>query len=592
MMTPIPWYKRIPIQLPMILLLIILIPTVAFNLHERRVARSTSVQNAQSQSLEYLREGAYQMETAMNQVESYVKALSAESTFLELVDQYQQQPDDPVLRSQITLALGQVAWPCQILSGIYLVLDQVPEVLTSLPDSKILPTSSGDGQLFFDFCQEQNQRQASWSMRPGTWINGTEIVYWRPVYTAGGEWLGALAGQMDSSYFIEALSALSSQENTICAITSYSGSVLYCNGPKEVFQGTLAYSQIFFQSYQSQENSGCYFTQDGTWMVAHYNSLENGWKYLYAVSAANVYGSSKGLDFLWVQILSGLVSCILGYMLLFRLVIRPLHRLQNKMGRMEQGKLETLDSYGTENEIGAILRAYDHMIVRLRQLINDVYVQPLLRKQAQLTSLHSQMDEHFLYNTLNTIYCQASQEQAPISASMILLVSKYFRLSLSQGKEKIPLSEIVELLRAYLQIQQMRYGQSLDYRLETFPIMEQYVSLKYLYQPIIENAIVHGFEKKLGNHHLDIRFLKKEDRICFIVSDDGAGMTPEQCQSVLAALDSFDPIQGKGYALRNLQEQIRLTYGPEYKIQINSQPGKGTQVTLEVPLEKCPYEET
>ena len=91
---------------------------------------------------------------------------------------------------------------------------------------------------------------------------------------------------------------------------------------------------------------------------------------------------------------------------------------------------------------------------------------------------------------------------------------------------------------------------------------------------------------------MDIRFLKKQDHLCFVVADDGAGMTPEQCQMVLTEMDSFDLIQGKGYALRKLQEQIRLTYGPEYRIQIESQLGKGTRVTLEVPLERRPHEET
>ena len=192
-MKSIPWYKRIPIQLPMILLLIILIPTVAFNLHERQVSRETSIQNAKSQSLEYLREAAYQLETAMEQVETCAKALSEQSTFLELVHQYQQRPDDSILRSQITLLLGQSAWPCQNISGMYLITDSASEILTSIPENKSLPVARGQGLLLLKFYQEQNQGQATWSMRPGVGLNGNEIIYWRPLYTAGGEPLGILA---------------------------------------------------------------------------------------------------------------------------------------------------------------------------------------------------------------------------------------------------------------------------------------------------------------------------------------------------------------------------------------------------------------
>ena len=155
------------------------------------------------------------------------------------------------------------------------------------------------------------------------------------------------------------------------------------------------------------------------------------------------------------------------------------------MELMERGQLEPLDFTGGNNEIGLVLKAYDHMIVRLKKLIDEVYVQQLLRKQAELSSLQSKMDEHFLYNTLNTIYCKASEEKAAVSASMILKLSQYFRLSLSDGQEKIPLDEILEMIRAYLQIQQMRYGQTLKCKIETFPGMGNYISLKQLYQPII-----------------------------------------------------------------------------------------------------------
>lgn len=587
-MKTIPWYKRIPIQLPLILLLIILIPTIVFGIHDRSVSRQASVQNAQNRSLEQLRETSYLLQSSMEQVESSAKELSENSTFLDLVSQYQQQPADPLLRSRLSLELGQTSWPCRSMSGMYLIVEGGTEILTSFPDQKILSGSQGTGQQLLTFYQDQNQGQATWSMFPGIAVDGQDIVYWRPLYTTNGELLGALICQMDSAYFADALSVFQAQEGVICAITSYPGRILYCTDSVEAEQENLSHSSIFSQAYLVQENTGSYFTEDGDWLVSHYNSLENGWKYLCAVPTSQIYGTSGNWNFLLTQILSGLAGLLLGSILLFHLVIRPLRRLQLKMEQMEQGQLETLDHYGTENEIGVILQAYDHMIVRLRRLINDVYVQQLLRKQAELSALQSGMDEHFLYNTLNTIYCQASQEQAPSAAAMILLLSRYFRLNLSQGQEKIPLSEILELIQTYLQIQQLRYGQSLECRLDVFPEMENYISLKHLYQPIIENAIVHGFEKKLGDHHLDISFQQVENRLRFTVTDDGEGMTPERCQEVTVELDSFTPIPGKGYALRNIQEQIRLTYGPAYGIQIDSRVGEGTRVTLEVPLERRP----
>ena len=129
----------------------------------------------------------------MEQVVSGANALSEQSSFLELVHQYQQRPDDSILRSQITLLLGQSAWPCQNISGMYLITDSASEILTSIPENKSLPVARGQGLLLLKFYQEQNQGQATWSMRPGVGLNGNEIIYWRPLYTAGGEPLGILA---------------------------------------------------------------------------------------------------------------------------------------------------------------------------------------------------------------------------------------------------------------------------------------------------------------------------------------------------------------------------------------------------------------
>ncbi len=584
-MKSIPWYKRIPIQIPLILLLVTLIPTVAFGIRDRQVTRQAQLQDAQRETQERLRETALLLQTVMQEVEATARELAEQASFLDLAAQYQRQAESR-LASQLTLALGQSAWPCPSMSALYLVLEQADCVFTSLPSQKQISITQEPAQSLVAFYQEYAKGQATWTTFPGTGPDGQEIVYWRPLRSSDGSLLGALACQMDSAHFADAVSALRREDGAIGAITTYPGRVLCCTDPQEAAQESLAGSAIFSQAYREQENTGSYFTEDGDWLVAHYNSLENGWKFLCAVPSSQIFGAAGGWAYMLVLSLSGLASVLLGSLLLFRLVIRPLGRLRGKMEKMEKGQLETLDSYGTENEIGIILRAYDHMVVRLRQLINDVYVQQLLRKQAQLSSLQSQMDEHFLYNTLNTIYCQASQEQAPTSAAMILQLSRYFRLNLSQGQEKIPLPEILELIQAYLKIQQMRYGQSLACRLETFPEMDLYVSLKYLYQPIIENAIVHGFEKKLGSHHLDISFQNEGGCLRFAVRDDGVGMSPERCQEVTAELKSFDPIRGKGYALRNIQEQIRLTYGPEYGIQIESRQGEGTTVTLVVPLER------
>ena len=140
---------------------------------------------------------------------------------------------------------------------------------------------------------------------------------------------------------------------------------------------------------------------------------------------------------------------------------------------MEQGTLAQAPVPVQRDEISLLFHRYNQMIQRLQKLIDEIYVQQLLRKQAELSFLQSQMDEHFLYNTLNTIYSQASHEHADTSARMILTLSRYFRISLSQGSDKLPLDQLADLLRSYLQLQQMRFGRSLVFQIQRFPEMEQ-----------------------------------------------------------------------------------------------------------------------
>jgi len=256
------------------------------------------------------------------------------------------------------------------------------------------------------------------------------------------------------------------------------------------------------------------------------------------------------------------------------------------MRGMENGELQPIAQVKPKNEIGVLLQSYNHMIVELKNLIDEVYVQQLLRKQAQLKSLQSQMDEHFLYNTINTIYCEACREKADNSANMLVVLSKYFRLSLAKGQDKVGLDQIAELVRYYLQIQKMRFGPSLRCQIETFPDMDQYVALKYLFQPIVENAIVHGFEKKLGTYLIHIRFQRQEELLYFEVTDDGNGIEEEQLKQIIHDTSTSDKVEGDDYALKNLREQIRITYGEEYRIFIESQKGKGTKVYFTIPLER------
>lgn len=600
-MSPIRWYQKIQYQIPLIVFLIILIPAAAFGSYDISTSRQAQLENTRAAMAERLYETSLLTQDIMQEIETAGKKLVGDRSFLDLLKAWQLEPSNAKLRSGLLLAMGQSAWQCPYIEQMVLISEDFPLLLSSDPTEKLLD-KKGSGEMLYQTYRDQMKGQTTWALYPEaqTSIDGAShdsIAYWRSIQTNDEETQSSLVCILKKEYLDSVMTGLQSRESGLSAIGSYQGRVLYLDSQETGLGENLSKEPLFQEAYSGQENAGSYFADwNGVrWLVAYYNSLEDGWKYLSAIPEQQIYTGIADRKFIYVLLFAGCFGMVLGSLILYFLVVNPLSKLQKKMELMESGQLETLDFTGGKNEIGQVLQAYDHMIVRLRKLIDEVYVQQLLRKQAELSSLQSQMDEHFLYNTLNTIYCKASEENAKVSAAMILKLSQYFRLSLARGQEKIPLDEIVKLIRAYLQIQQMRYGQTLTCRMETFPDMEQFISLKQIYQPIIENAVIHGFERKLGSHSLEIKFQKAGERLRFIVQDDGVGMPEEKCREVIAQMSTFEQVPGKGYALRNIREQIRIVYGDDYGIQMDSCWGKGTTVVLEVPLERrtpCAKEQT
>lgn len=584
-MKKIPWYRKIQIQIPVIVFLIILIPVVVIGLYDIHSSRQRQLRAMKEAMETDLYKTSLLMRDAMSEVEETGKKLADSEVISSLTERYQQDPDDSRLQSYLLLLLTQTAWPCSDIETMYFLTENVPYILSSDPETQRLKTD-GEGKALYQSWQKEQLGQTTWAFYRDEKSDEANIAYWRSISFADTE-ASSLVCVLKNRYLSEAMDGLCSREGSLNVISSYQGKVLYGDFAASEYQMSLGEHPLFQQAYTNLENKGSYLAEENgiRWLVTYYNSLEDGWKYMTAVPEKLIYSEVADQKILYILVGAGMLAVLFGSTALHLLVNRPLGRLQKKLELMEQGQLEPLGYAGGKNEIAQLLSSYDRMILRLKKLIDEVYIQQLLRKQAELSSLQSKMDEHFLYNTLNTIYCKASEEQAPVSAAMILKLSQYFRLSLSDGREKIPLNEILEMLRAYLQIQQMRYGQTLTCKIETFPGMQNYVSLKQIYQPLIENAVIHGFEKKPGSHSLHIAFQRCGNRLRFLVEDDGVGMSEERCREAISEMPAFGQVQGRGYALRNIREQIRIVYGETYGIQIESKLGQGTRVTVEVPLE-------
>lgn len=295
------------------------------------------------------------------------------------------------------------------------------------------------------------------------------------------------------------------------------------------------------------------------------------------------------------------VVCMLGMTASFYLaysISRPIGQLASFMSKAQSGDL-TIRYWGNRSdEIGLLGRSFNTMLAQIGRLLSLTELQARQKREAELRSLQAHIKPHFLYNTLDTIHWMARSRGAEDIAGVVQSLSKLFRLGLSKGSDIIPLADELEHTVSYLKIQHVRYSSKLNYSIEVEPQLRELYVLKLLLQPIVENAIYHGIKERRGPGHLAIQVAERENMLHLTVTDDGAGIPADRLGELKQRLEAVGtheqepaepetPVQsaaGSGYGILNVQARIRLTYGEPYGLEIESEPGKGTVVTVRHPV--------
>jgi len=228
------------------------------------------------------------------------------------------------------------------------------------------------------------------------------------------------------------------------------------------------------------------------------------------------------------------------------------------------------------------------------QIVNEVYVQKLQKerlvshqKEMRLEILSGQINPHFLYNTLETIRMMALEKKEENIAAVIKMLSQLFRQSLSVEDKTISLEKEVQLVRNYLSIQKLRFGNRLEYYIDMEPGLGGYSILPLLIQPIVENSIIHGLENKPGGGFVQVAVNAKNDMLRIDVTDNGIGMKPEKLEKLRNDLASGESSGNGHIGLVNVNRRIKLYYGQEFGLSILENDGSGLIVSLLVPGRSC-----
>lgn len=312
----------------------------------------------------------------------------------------------------------------------------------------------------------------------------------------------------------------------------------------------------------------------------------SGWRIVSILPHRDVFRLSREMsaEMLAVVIAVALAAYLLAY-LISQSTLKRITQLTGTMRAVEKGNVTARLNPSGNDEIAQLMGGFNQMMDRVDALMEERVESGRRIKNLELKALQAQINPHFLYNSLDLINCTAISRNVPEISRMVNALGQFYRLSLSNGREVISISEELKHARLYVEIQNLRFENRVAVEWDTEPSVDSCQIIKIVLQPLIENAILHGiFEKPSKRGLLKVKVRRLADDIRITVEDDGIGMDEA---TVLANFCGTAPAErpaaSGGYGIRNIQERLVLAYGASYGLSCVSRPGEGTVVTVDVP---------
>ncbi|HCL01191.1 MAG TPA: sensor histidine kinase [Lachnoclostridium phytofermentans] len=369
-----------------------------------------------------------------------------------------------------------------------------------------------------------------------------------------------------------------------CFIIGTKGEIIYHPQQQLIFSGLKEEKteDIADQLDGSYQDSNVIYTikslNNSDWRIV-------GVSYINELIASEVISVVKTLIIMLFLIM--IVAMISSYVM-SKVISKPIQKLMKAMEDFEQDAAGySFQSVGGTTEIQALSQSFDHMVVRIQELMTKVRQEEITLRKTELKALQAQINPHFLYNTLDAIGWLCEEERSQDAVEMVNALAKLFRISISKGHELITIEKEVEHAKSYLKIENFRYKNQFVYEFIVEEECLPYYCNKITLQPIIENAIYHGLNRMVDDGHIGIHIYDEEEDIIMEVIDNGVGMTPEQIHSILYK----EPGDKTGIGIKNVNDRIKIYFGEKYGILIESELDEGTCVKIRMPkIERENYE--
>jgi len=268
-----------------------------------------------------------------------------------------------------------------------------------------------------------------------------------------------------------------------------------------------------------------------------------------------------------------------------KIISRPLDRLSTSMNKFKAGDFRQQVEVEGSDEIAELSKAFNSMVRDLSDLIDKNYIMALRERESELDALQAQINPHFLYNALDSLYWQAVESDQEKLSEDILSMAELFRLLLSSGESDISIEKELKIITYYLQIQKMRFSKKFDYKVDVDERLYELLIPKLILQPFVENAVVHGLEQKDTWGIVEVKGTIENDMMVFTIEDNGTGMSRETLDEVLSTEKRYASQRVARYAIRNVRERVMLRYDSNCMLEIDSEVGVGSKVKISLPLE-------
>lgn len=311
---------------------------------------------------------------------------------------------------------------------------------------------------------------------------------------------------------------------------------------------------------------------------------ETGWLLCYMIPHDIVFAEIHHLRqaviaaFTFLLILISLISFLIIYQLL-----RPIRVLQKGMQEVENGAWDLPPlPCASHDEVGMITVGFNRLMDELRSLIAQIQESEKQKGELRFEMLLAQINPHFLFNVLNSIKWMATMIHADNITNTIRSLARLLEISMNRQSDILSIQEELLNLQSYLDIQSVRYGDIFTVKYDIDAELGQYETLKLVFQPVVENAVIHNI-LEVSDLCITIQGRLEDGDVVFMITDNGKGMDSQQIQQLLAGKQRNERSVFRGIGITNVQQRIQIKYGPQYGISLQSEPGRGTCVTIRFP---------